>query len=547
MDYRIRAGRRTVVVSENALDRAIRWASPELARRRMSARLQLEAAASWSGGSRSKRSLSDWKPGGGSADADLLPELADLRERSRDLVRNEPLAAGAINTVCTNVVGTGLMPKFQPRRDILGWTEERAAEWSRTVAQEFALWAESTDCDATRTQTFYGLQDLVLRSRLENGDVFALLPMVGRPGVAYRLAVQLIEADRVCNRNRATDAPRLAGGVEMDQWGAPLRYHILRGHPGDMRAAREWDIVEAFGAESGRRNVLHVFSKRRIGQTRGAPYLAPVIEHLKQLSRYSEAEVFAAVANAMFAIKVTTPDKTGLSPLESATTGQTPAAGVGGDARDSNWNGTLTPGLVVDLGEGEDIGSVNTDRPNAGYGEFVMAFCRPIGVALELPYEVLVKHFTASYSAARAALLEAWKTYRKERYHLAEVFCQPVTEEWMAEGVARGRIDAPGFFADPMLRFAYTYATWHGDGPGALDPLKEILATQKRLEIQLTTLDQEKAEYDGGDAASSIEQAGREKKLREKAGLPQPGADPALPLPAPEPNPDLPEDVRVVV
>lgn len=541
MEYELRVGRRRVAVRETLLDRAIRYLDPLQARDRIAARLQLAVAGTAHGGaSRTRRSLSRWRPGGGSADADLLPDLSELRERSRDLVRNAPLAAGALNTVTTNVVGTGLMPKAQPRREILGWTEDQAAEWKGAVEREFASWAENASCDAARTQSFYGLQDLAFRSALENGDAFALLPMLARPGVRYTTAVMLVEADRVSNKGGARDTPQLAGGVQLDETGAPVAYHIRRQHPGDLTIKeRTWDVVPAFGDASGRRNVLHLFAKRRIGQTRGAPYLTPVIEAFKNLDRYTEAEIFAAVANAMFAIKAKTPEKTGLSPLESATSGVTPGAT---DQPVSNWDGSLTAGLVVDLGENEEVDSFTPGRPNSEFDPFVQAVLRQVGVALELPFEVLIKHFTASYSAARSALLEAWKFYRSRRAWLAEFFCQPIYEAVLAEAVARGRIDAPGFFADDLLRYAYSYAAWHGDGPGSIDPLKEVQAVEKRLAIHLRTLDQEIAEDSGGDAASVLEQAGREKQLKEKHGLGAPaaiaGAAPGAPTPEPEPEPD---------
>ncbi len=149
----------------------------------------------------------------------------------------------------------------------------------------------------------------------------------------------------------------------------------------------------------------------------------------------------------------------------------------------------------------------------------MQAILRQVGVALELPFEVLIKHFTASYSAARSSLLEAWKFYRVRRSWLAGSFCQPVYEAWMEEAVALGRIDAPGFFDDPLLRRAYCGAVWHGDGPGSIDPLKEASAVEKRLSINLRTLDQEIAEDSGGDVGEVLEQRGRERALEKKYGI----------------------------
>jgi len=165
------------------------------------------------------------------------------------------------------------------------------------------------------------------------------------------------------------------------------------------------------------------------------------------------------------------------------------------------------------------VTSVNPGRPNAQYDPFFNAMAQLIGVGLELPAEVVLKKFLASYSASRAALLQAWKFYRGRRAWLASRFCQPIADAWLAEEVARGAIDAPGFFSDPLLRYAYSYACWYGDGPGSIDPSREAEAAQTRMSIQLTTLDQEVAEYSGGDAKANIEQAGRERAMKDKAGL----------------------------
>lgn len=511
---------RQVKVEENALDRAIRWAAPGMANRRLVQRAAFAVAGGYTGGRRDKRSLSSWAPLGNSADADLLPDLPTLRERSRDLARNEPLATGALNTATTHVVGTGLMLKSRVRADVLGWTPEQAARWQAITEAEWCLHADSTDIDAARTQNFYGLQELAFRSVLENGDAFAILPFLRGRSSPYQVAVQLIEADRVCNRDKVADKPQLSGGVELDANGAPVRYHVMTQHPGDRMVLKpEWKLYDAFGNRTGRRNVLHLYRKLRIGQTRGAPYFAPVIEAFKQIGRYSEAEIFAAVATAMFAIETKTEDRSGISPLESAVTGQTPGTGAADAPKGDGWDGSLTPGLTVDLGLNETLKGFNPNRPNANFDPFVQAVLRQVGVALEIPFELLIKHFTASYSAARAALLEMWRFVRVRRAWLADAFCSPVYAAWMEEAVALGRIQAPGFFDDPLLRAAYLGCSWHGDGPGSINPRDEATAAKTRLEINLTTLDEEIAEYSGKDARSVIAQKKVERQALEEADL----------------------------
>lgn len=543
----IRDGLKVAAQQQNLLDKVITWFAPERGVTRMKARTRLALAGGYSGASRSKRALSAWRPGSGSADADTLPDLPELRDRSSDLVRNSPLAGGAINTVCTNVVGTGLMLKSQVDRVILGWDEEQASAWQRLAEREFALWAESTFCDVTRTQNFYGLQDLACRSALEKGDVLALLPMIERRGTPYRLCVQLVEADRVSNANYKRDTRALAGGIELDEYGAPMAAWISDRHPGDIdRTGQKWRRVPMFGERTGRRNVLHLYTKLRVGQTRGVPYLAPVVELLKQMTRYTEAELFAAVLTSMVALVFKT-DGEGPSPLESAVDGNTPAAG-GSDAAASSWNGELSAGLTVEIDEGQEVSSMASARPNTAFDPFILALSRQVGVQLELPYEILIKHFTASYSAARAALLEAWKFYRRRRAWLAAYFCQPVYEAWMDEAVSRGRLSAPGYFRDPLLRMAYLGSAWHGDGPGSIDPMKEANAAEKRLSINLRTLAQEIAEDSGQDMETVIEGRVREealvKRLRERAGLSAPAVAPPNADAAPDDAPDDEDDAE---
>ncbi len=92
---------------------------------------------------------------------------------------------------------------------------------------------------------------------------------------------------------------------------------------------------------------------------------------------------------------------------------------------------------------------------------------REVGIAIGLPFEVLIKHFTASYSASRPALLGAWRFFRNRRQRVADGFCQPIYEAFMDEAVSSGRISAPGYFDEPPLRKAYLQAQWLSDSPMA--------------------------------------------------------------------------------
>jgi lambda family phage portal protein len=363
--------------------------------------------------------------------------------------------------------------------------------------------------------TFADIQELVFRQTLENGDVFTLLPRFIRGGSPYQLRLQVVEADRVCNKDNTPDSDLLAGGVKKDQYGAPVEYHILKQHPGNKLYASkktyEWDTVQAFGVNSGLRNVIHLYKIQRPGQTRGVPLLAPVIEPLKQLERYTEAELMAAVVSGMFTVFVKT--ETG----DGAFGTFTPSSETGGTASDEDYK--LGNGAIVGLAPNEDVSTANPGRPNQAFDPFVKSILQQIGVALEIPYEVLIHYFSASYSASRAALLEAWRFFRNRRAWLARNFCQLVYENWLTEAVAIGRVQAPGFFRDYRVRQAYLGSIWIGDAPGQIDPLKEVNAADKRLDLGLTTLDEETVLITGGDFDRNYPRIKKERQMLKEIGM----------------------------
>jgi capsid protein len=158
-----------------------------------------------------------------------------------------------------------------------------------------------------------------------------------------------------------------------------------------------------------------------------------------------------------------------------------------------------------------------------------------IGMALNIPVELLMKRFNASYSASRAAFLDAWMFFRTQRAWLAGSFCQPCYETWLAEAVAIGRIAAPGFFADPLLRWAYTRAAWPGDSQGSINPKDEVAAYSAAVDARLMT--REKAEWElfGTDwnITTGRKKSEHDRLVRDgilpvpKAGAPAPASAPA--------------------
>ena len=515
----------------NVIDRFIGFVNPRAARNREIYRMQAEAIRnirntgySESGASRVKKSLRGWTANSKSPFEDIDANLDILRQRSRDLYMGAPLATSAIKTNRTNVVGSGLKLKAQIDYEYLGMTREQANAWEINTEREFGVWAESVWCDALRLNNFYELQQIALMSWLLNGDGFAVIKHDGPTNwMPYGLRIHLIEADRVCNPNSIgvitgfarndQNNNRILNGVEIDDDGAVVAYWICNQYPNSTlgQVHKEWKRVEAFGSLTGAPNILHLMEQERCEQYRGVPYLAPVIECLKQISRYAEAELTAAVIQAFFTAFIITEGGNSTDPIFNQTIDESQRIESDPHAYE------LGAGTINVLEPGEDVKFADPSRPSSGFDAFVTAMAKYVGAALEVPFELLTKSFMASYSASRAALLEAWKAFRMRRTWFANDFCQPVYELWLSEAVARGRINAPGFFTDPAKRKAWCKADWNGPAPGQIDPTKEVEAAIKRVSEGFSTRERETIELTGGDWDKNIEQIMRENELLGKA------------------------------
>ena len=507
------------VMRPNLFEKMIQKVAPIYAAKRMKARASIAWGQGYIGARFDRNQTKTWFAPHLAADETMLWDLITLRARSRDLMRNAPIGRGAVKTVVTNVVGSGLKLQSCPDAEALGLTDEQAAALKKTIEREFRLFAATTDCDLNRRQNFYGLQSLAFLSALEGGDSFALMPMVSRTNAVYDTCIQLIEAERVANPVGQTNGVNLRAGIEIDDNGTPVAYNVRKFHPFSTAGTIDQSGVRipAFGAKTGRRNILHLIDPERPGQSRGVPYLAPVMELLKSLDTYSEAELQAAVISAMFTVFITTP--TGEGFLGHADVLNSSPATDGVKAALGPNDVALGNGSIIDLMPGEKPEFANPSRPNANFDSFVQAVMRQIGIALQIPFEVLVKHFTASYSAARAALLDAWTFFYNRRDWLTSTFCQPVFETWFEEAVAAGRIDAPGFFDDPAIRRAYVKADWIGDAPVSMDPLKDANAAQARLNAKLSSRSEECLQLTGKSWDDVLPQIVQEQKAIANAGL----------------------------
>jgi lambda family phage portal protein len=492
------------------------------------------------GASLIRRAIKGFKARSGSPNEDINYNNATLRQRGRMLYMSAPLATSAVNTNRTKVVGVGLTLKSAINREVLGLSPEAAKDWQRKTEAEFRLWTDhKQSCDAIGMNNFDALQQLALVSWLMSGDVFPIFKRY-KPTLAcpYSLRIHMVEADRISTPNRMggrngfisiTDGEnpengnRIFDGVEVNSDGMVVAYHVCNSYPWQViREPQEWMRVEAYGPRTGLPNILHVMNSERCDQYRGVSYLAQVIEPLLQLRRYTESELMAALVQSFFTAWIITRTDQNELPINETGMGDiagVPTANPGGDTVSNSPNEyEQGPGSVLHLAPGEDVKFGNPTIPSAGFDVFVKTFCKLIGAGLGIPYDVLVKEYNSSYSSARAALLDAWEDFRMRRKWFVDDFCQPTYEVWLAEAVARGRVKAPGFFGDPLIRAAWCGARWIGPVQGSLDPLKEAKAAVLQIQYGLKTHEQVTRETGGGDWEENVNQLKVENTLLAEAG-----------------------------
>ena len=506
----------------HSFDRGLSIFAPRMALRRSAARagLRFMGMSGAYRGSKSTRLNYGWSTRVESADASIYGELETLRNRTRDLNRNDAIASGATDTIVTNVVKNGLVPQSRIRAKLLGLDDEQVKNFQDAAETVYEKW--SPGADITGKLDFEEIQSLAVRQIIESGEFLAVRRTTQRPGKPYLLSLDIIEPDRLPSGYVFPFLPDYRMGIRTDENGAPDSYQIYKGHPGDISwgkvALTDFNLVSARDP-SGRQMVFHLFPIKRPGQSRGVPFFAPVIDYFKTMADYIEAELVAARIAACFAVFIKTAGDPYLEAGGRSSGSQTDQSGQ------SQPLENLEPGMIDYLRTGEEATFANPQRPGNTFDSFVERLLRLIGTALGLPYEFILKDFSkTNYSSARAALIQAYRFFQTWQEFLRKHLCQPVWEILLEEAWLRGEIVAPGFME---RKFEFTRAVWVMPGWPYVNPLDEVNASEKAIKMGIKSRAQVCAEQ-GDDWEETAEQIGREKKKFDLLGIPWAGVDAAV-------------------
>ena len=455
------------------------------------------------------------KFGGGIPYLGISPAMdhALLRAEVRRSFHNCTAARSMVMTFVDGVVGTGLIPKPKPAASILGISQEQAEEWARDVRERFQLWAESKQCTSAEDMTFGQLQRLVSIQAERDGEYFARLNFFNDADRISSLSVQLLEQNQI-NGNAYTvtqGMPWTRDGIERDARGRETGYQVwVRNADGIVKGIR----VPA--RSGGRRIMLHGFTPEYAGQGRGYAPLAHALQEFAQITGFQLAHIQKAILQATITVAKET--AAGQTPTGNPFSGAGPsscplppppsggAAPIPGSAPPyAPVDAQLALGGigVFNLGSGEKLVPLGHTAPADNYGPFLDAFIKALAASARVPVSVVLLAFSNNYSASRAEIAMAFRTFMNHRSELISDFCGPVLEAWLSEEIAAGRITARGW-SDPTMRAAWLAVDWSGPEMIDIDPEKSVNASRLALETGLTDIQTEAHKYNGSDASTNI-------------------------------------------
>lgn len=468
----------------NWLDRVIGIVSPRTALTRIRARYVTEIfeqrfkKRGYEGAGAGRR-FSGWDAKATSANTELRGKLGTLRDRSRDLIRNNPYAARGIKVIDHNAVGSGIMAQIKdgaglkvPKLDLL---------WD--------TWARSKACDYDGVHDFYGLQRLVMRTVAESGEVLIRKRRVPRSemgGVPVKL--QVLEPDFLAQtliRGQSEGVNEIIQGIEVDPKGRRVAYHLYETHPGESFR----NMVNAFNINRVPADeIMHVYMMERPGQLRGVPFLAPVMLTLRDFDDFCDAQLMRQKIAACFAAFIYDTDSPDLSTEQAR----------------NEIGDKVEPGIMEFLPPGKDI-KFSSPPGVENYQEYTTNVLRSIAAGLGVTYEALTGDYSqVNFSSGRMGWLEFQRNIDIWRNQLLiPQFCDPAFQFFLQGAELVG---APT---------ESVYSNWTPPKREMIDPTKEISAKIASIRAGLTTLS-EAIREEGRDPAEHLQEIAADNAMLDK-------------------------------
>lgn len=512
------------------------------------------AQTAFSGASRDNQNIALWRPTLSSADAAIFRDAATLRARARDLYRNHPYARQAVRASAVGVVGRRMRYSCRPDHRFLGIDQDEAIRWGQEFERVFDAYTHGIGyyADAGRRMTLSQMLRLAHNSRFVDGEALATLEWA--PDRRWKTCLQMIDVDRLSNPVGKPDSVSIKGGVSLGRLGEPLGYWVRNGHPGDIAllgsASHTWTFV-ARETPWGRPVGLHSYEPDRAGQTRGVSAFAPVIAAMKMGSEFMETSLQQAILQASYAavlvsqqnykdaleiIGTMPPDKA--KSVVDLAAENLEAASTYHEEVQLRFNGVRVP----QLWPGEDFKLLTPGNNGGNLEHFQKHSTKSYAAGLGVdPISVSQDYSDVNYSSAKMAAATSWRIYEIMREDIVNELAMPLAAAHLEEVVFSGALKLPKGLKPADFyeaRDALVAGKFLTQGAPNLDPMKEVSALEKEMQLGLMTLEEACAER-GLDHLEVLDQLAREQNEKAERGL---GMTFATPPVGPEPIEDTADD-----
>jgi len=428
-------------------------------------------------GARMSRLTADWITSGTSADSEIKSSFKALRNRARQLCRDNDYARQALRVIQNNVIGHGIKHQGQVRMQRGGKLDQTI---NGQIHEAWEYWSNKNRCDVSGILGFHDLERLICRSLAESGEVF--IRMIRQPFGDSKIpfALQVLESDYLVDDEipQPAEGNIVRMGIEVNSYLRPQAYHFYANHPGDTYAGNTRTNGKKIRIPA--EEIIHLFLPERPGQTRGVTWFASALMRMHMLQGYEEAEVVRARASSALMGFISSPE------------GEL----IGDEVYDNERVSEFTPGVFKYLQPGESVNVPDLNAPDGQLEPFTRSMLRAVAAGVGVSFESISKNFSESnYSSSRLSLLEERDTYRVLQRYFIENFHQQVFDKWLEMAVLSGELNLPAYETNPAR---YAASKWVPRSWEWVDPQKEVSAYKDAVRCGFKTLRQVVTEQ-GGD------------------------------------------------
>jgi lambda family phage portal protein len=438
----------------------------------------------------------DWLAWSTSGSYEALHGWRRICYLARDLERNNPHANAFLRDLISNILGSNGI-RLQPKVKNLKGGKPNVG-LNKQISDAYKDFRKLGVYDVTGQYTGLLADQLVLRALARDGGCLLRLYR-GFPN-KHRFAVQLLEIDALDlwynvileNQNRVTT------GVETDQFGRPVAYHLLKYAQSDLMANNTVGQRVRVPA----RDIVHVWLPNRITEVRGVSWFATVMVKLRMLDKYEEA---VAIAQRIVASKMGYLERDKEAGPYTGQ-GQTPT----GETIEE-----VSPGAIVELPPGVRFNGFDPGTTTDSYKDFRKDILRTVASGLGDQYNALSNDLeSVNYSSARFGkdtVIEFWKALQT---FLIDTYLRPVTNAWLECTSMAGNVDLSMSDMDRVQE----QLIWRPRGWPYVDPVKDTTGAASAIAFGLSTKTRELAES-GQELEEVYEELAYEKELAEQYDL----------------------------